>query len=102
MMAHTKGPWKTFVTDWGVNKVTCDEFLGTQVLEIASLYVAPGFSSVEDNARLIAAAPELLEACEALVELVNDLKSGYTFRDSDNFPTLDKARAVIAGAKGTS
>jgi hypothetical protein len=47
-----------------------------------------------DNARLIAAAPDLLEACEALLE-------AYEFTIAPmHSEAIDKARAAIAKAKG--
>ena len=51
----------------------------------------PGNTEAEYNGYLIAAAPELLEACQRLVALIDD--------DS---PSVDYARKAIANAKGAT
>lgn len=81
MNEHTKGPWEVVRTDGGIivrtesaKKTRCG----------ASRYAAIGGFDRSDpeqlaealaNARLIAAAPELLEALEALVDDINALVS---------------------------
>ena len=55
---------------------------------------------VEANARLIAAAPELLEALQELCEIVEDAIEQKSAKDLDSF-TLQPARAAIAKATGT-
>ena len=83
MSKHTQGPW---------------------VFEYGSIYTPTGkqvcrpcdkktqtYKNWEANARLIAAAPELLEACQALL----------TYHDYEGYAeAADKARAAIAKAKG--
>ena len=54
---------------------------------------------VEANARLIAAAPELLEALQELCEIVEDAIEQKSAKDLDSF-TLQLARAAIAKATG--
>ena len=54
---------------------------------------------VEANARLIAAAPELLEALQELCEIVEDAIEQKSAKDLDSF-TLQPARAAIAKATG--
>jgi hypothetical protein len=86
-MSHTPGPWK---------------------LERKSVLIpifpphewAEAYGGSEANARLIAAAPELLEACVgALAEIeASSLSEGYFFADD---PTIiEKLKKVIAKAKG--
>ena len=58
------------------------------------------FRSHEANARLVAAAPELLEALKTLVTeiILSDVDMGYI--DSHFMPHIEKARAAIAKATG--
>lgn len=50
------------------------------------------------NVHLIAAAPELLEACEALLRFNTELCEDINV--STNYPSAQKARVAIAKAKG--
>jgi len=54
---HTKGPWKVSPEDWSIYNIEN----GPRDTKIASLRY---LDNVEANARLIAAAPDLLEACK--------------------------------------
>ena len=54
---------------------------------------------MEDNAHLIAAAPDLLEALQELCEIVEDAIEQKSAKDLDSF-TLQPARAAIARATG--
>lgn len=85
---HTKGPWKAIYdeqeNDWDI-EVDGDRWNG----------IAPGIDREED-ARLIAAAPDLLEALEI-----------YMAAENQRIPIqgtgfITKARAAIAKAKGGS
>ena len=80
---HTPGPW--FVSD-----------LVRQSVEIgASVVRMPIGKHDAADARLIAAAPELLEALEAMVDDVDNDAPGA-------FSGVQKARTAIAKAKGKS
>lgn len=76
MNKHTLGPWIMYPlkgNDWGINGFhKVDGFHNAQDCMLASVY------SVEANARLIAAAPDLLEACmtamPAVIALLDRLK----------------------------
>lgn len=59
-------------------------------------------AEAEANARLIAAAPDMLEALEGFVEMYVDFaESGDAgFFDAEETPQVIKARAAIAKAKG--
>lgn len=89
-ISHTPGPW----AHW---KVTIP-FLGWEILDstknrcgVARLTaVRP---EDEANARLIAAAPELLEACQFALECCQSLPG------KSNHPLAVKCRAAIAKAK---
>jgi hypothetical protein len=59
----------------------------------------------KENARLIAAAPELLEACEMQQRLIDDMLRFVGKMALQDYALLNeapiKARAAIAKAKGT-
>lgn len=85
-MTHTPGPWHVD----GLDKVRADKQLVARV--------APWHHYMEYNARLIAAAPALLEALEAITRkfyAVCDDESGV-----DDDPIYLNAEAAIALAKG--
>jgi hypothetical protein len=79
MSAHTPGPWTAIETpesshhDWRI--------------KATRLFIGVATDNSEADARLIAAAPELLEALEYLVSLGGG-------------DCLEPARAAIAKAKG--
>ena len=90
---HTPGPWKTrkgFFSD-AVEiykpKHLMKPFIPTEIAIIRS--EGP---EGEANARLISAAPELLEALQAFVKYADDV--------NDDSPEFDRARAAIAKATG--
>ena len=118
---HTKGPWivGTMVHDTDIDtQVSClKENEGTDK-EWTAIGVedADGFSEVialahPANASLIAAAPELLEACEASLGAVNAAeclgeKEGIG-KDTTKYPErikldaiVERVRAAIAKAEG--
>lgn len=66
---------------------------GTVVAKLSVLENSSGHSALVANTRLFAAAPELLEALEALLNLHDD-------GDYDGPDPAEQARAVIAKAKG--
>ncbi len=88
-MSHTKGPWTVSEQDGML--VGRSLIISSPHFVIAELF--PG--CLKANARLIAAAPALLEALEALVVLVTD----STERPDDS--DLAPARAAIASARGS-
>ena len=88
---HTPGPWQACdVGDYSDYDGRCRVILGDE-LRIAVILGDHDESAA--NARLMAAAPDLLasleEACDPL--------SGYLYG-----PALDRARAAIAKAKGAA
>lgn len=62
-MKYTPGPWETF------EMVTGAWALNSAVLNVGT-YEPGGAAAAESNARLIAAAPELLEACKEAMPLI--------------------------------
>lgn len=85
MSKHTPGPWE-FRKDDGWT-LFAD---GESIMGSATYY--PWVPSREADWRLIAAAPELLEALELVMKVC-----GFQRGDS---PTFDRAFAAIAKAKG--
>ncbi len=100
--AHTPGPW----TNEGQGDITGiernDDINGK--VDVCSVYLRTAPGRHEANARLIAAAPELLEALGNLVENQNAtwIASGFTDEQIQAMPYLKPARAAIAKATGAS
>ncbi len=102
VVSHTPGPWREGPTD-GIGqrgKLTIVDSLGLKVADCEARKVGLKFerSLPEDtaNARLIAAAPDLLATLKALIDLLNeDL-------DPDQCAAWDAAVAAIAKAEGRS
>lgn len=89
-MNHTPGPWEVEIPgEVDEHYAVLDCFGHT-----ASVYGHPEQTSVAlANARLIAAAPDLLDAVEELLIYLAD------WNDPDN-ETCQRARAAVAKAKG--
>lgn len=102
---HTPGPWKVHPRE-GMAR----SYYGTHVA--ASHYSTPGVSSGRDsvcdctgehqdaNARLIAAAPELLEALRTLVSRDFAYYGGFVMDCNITMEEVQRARAAIAKAEG--
>ncbi len=101
---HTPGPWVIGTSEgrvlsrwdgigyWEIANATVTDFRG----DSGEVYFAGG--AQEANARLIAAAPDLLEALEAMVADWGKLAS--VVKPLGEESSLRKARAAIAKAKG--
>lgn len=92
-VAHTPGPWRNA------------GLVGSGIWIKASKQIAVVYgprinASAEANARLIAAAPDLLAACEAILAALNsgDVAIGRLDPIEDEEPRL---RAAVAKARGT-
>ena len=93
MSKHTKGPWEIHTAQNGrtifqIGPCAPEEYAGSAWLDV----------SMED-ARLIAAAPELLEALEELEEAARQVMAGEMEASSIMIERM-KARAAIAKARG--
>jgi hypothetical protein len=102
MTQHTAGPWTIDESPspvYGSNGTLVAE--GVRIGGIATCYTTGTRSSDKNraNARLIAAAPELLEALKRLIELAEDPENE---RDSDLVEIIhwDHIRALITKAEG--
>lgn len=88
---HTQGPWK--------RGVTSPKIYGADGEPVARAWHDRDAIEREANARLIAAAPELLEALEAAeTALIKDMEDpeGFNWEQSGLLP---KIRAAIAKAR---
>jgi hypothetical protein len=104
-MTHTPGPWvfghvlkrPDLIT--AISEATEAEGKEWTIMRpLAAIHLRPGEKlsdpEIQANARLIAAAPELLEVCKAVI---------YTYENQDAASdTLDKAYAAVAKAEGRS
>lgn len=102
MTKHTKGPWgfgktgedsRLILGKGGKGNYVCRVQIHQTPRQYGMIYE----SEREANARLIAAAPELLEALTELADLVDAIREGEYRPDSF---TTQPARAAIAKAKG--
>lgn len=102
---HTPGPWgwqDGFSTTWVIRAMEAQYPLFTRSMEIIAEIPRPdndkrSFEETDANARLIAAAPELLEALRDTLAIAS-IKWGNL--DPDANTIMDKARAAIAKATG--
>lgn len=90
MSEHTPGPWRAETNGAGYWDIR------TRQRGIASIIPFPGTPSLDKaNARLIAAAPDLLEALRALLKDGEDLTQASQWGEH-----LEQASAAIAKAIG--
>lgn len=111
-LKHTPGPWefssptmagndRVIVEAHGFGSVAAISLNGAprhqSRLDVTSPYYQAQLATMEANARLIAAAPELLEACRQANDLLND---HFGIDDSDDAGNAvhDAIRAAIAKA----
>ena len=103
---HTPGPWKIEQGTNGDAVIThSDTELRSHVARIYAATLCPEHGTVEDNARLIAAAPDLLEALQAIAgKGIAGLPERFDDLTTVNVPVLVKAiwdaRAAITKATG--
>jgi len=91
-MKHTPGPWRI---RRGTAHLSCVEVEVQDGDSVATVYDGVmGIDNAEANARLIAAAPDLLEALKALEVLFSPC-----VRDSTQADWIDRARAAIKKAE---
>lgn len=104
---HTPGKWlaaakPSSVVGWPVvaapmGQVICDvAIINKKPDHISDGEFSAYYAQVEANARLIASAPDLLEALEEFSRVYDGMEDG----SGEMCPTLIKARAAIARARG--
>ena len=105
MSAHTPGPWTCRV----LNSDDTVAVIRAGTLQIAAIGYAPGFAE-EANARLIAAAPDLLAALRQVLEVLEGRADVRDGEDGMQLPNEamsilnecgDTMRAAIAKAERT-
>ena len=87
MSKHSLGPWFSQYDDNGFYKI------GSEAVGLNIAFTFGEYDTDEANARLIAAAPDLLKVLEVIVATEHE-RHGY------NPFWTDQARAAIAKAKG--
>lgn len=93
MSAHTPGPWRYWPCR--IDSSTGMENYTQFVNHEGHVFRAPLRYLREEDARLIAAAPELLEALKSLIDMDVAYNRGPVVEDA-----VTKARAAIAKAEG--
>jgi hypothetical protein len=87
MSKHTPGPWKAIAAGPREVRLKRDHWeIGSETTRRG---VAYAFGGDDANAKLIAAAPELLEACKTLTE--------WFRREHEGFPNAGQVRTTPAG-----
>jgi hypothetical protein len=106
MSEHTKGPWQTKAEEVGVDYI---RVRGTRLggrYKVANVICPTSDDRDKEetraNARLIAAAPKMLEACQLIVKYdecdqQNSIELMNAYADA-----LDAARAAIQSAQGNT
>ena len=102
MNKHTPGPW--FVDHKSPFLVRAgDDIDGRHIAHIGPANYTPRFDVDEPNAKLIAAAPDLLEAAQLALQIaeswIHDQLDGTSAIDGALLH-LDPVRAAIARARG--
>ena len=97
--AHTPGPWNCNRSSASGYDIVCSENSPTDVCVISRRDKTTG--EIDANARLIAAAPELLEALREFVSLMPSAEGLGGHAPIGAFQIVaDLARAAIAKAEG--
>lgn len=102
MSKHTPGPWELRESAAAGRKVVASPRLGLIAILAEHDVGEAEWIQDEANARLIAAAPDLLAACKALLPMAEDdlFQYGGGLHAGDSDPTILAARAAIAKAEG--
>jgi hypothetical protein len=87
----TAGPWKRYERTDGGFVITTQK--GLSPVSIANVIIRRDLHEFEANANLLAAAPELYEACEAALNMVET---------DQGPPNWDLLRAALRKARGQS
>lgn len=108
MAKHTPGPWHVW-TDKALDdtpyikvyqRTPDDEHITVCTMGVSDGEVWGGYAGEEEDALLIAAAPDLLKACEALIEAQRRASAGETGGFGLYHDAVELARAVVEKLKG--
>lgn len=119
-VGHTPGPWNCNRASAGGHNIIVSEVAPVDVCVVSRANKDP--SEIDANARLISAAPELLQACQTFAEWLRREEAGFDHEAHDrNTPegeaawrqwydgnlaicdrAQDQARAAIAKATGSA
>lgn len=91
MSDHTPGPWQATGAE-PADGVDCWWLIGADRRDIGTINGGQGDATPQANARLIAAAPDLFDALEGMLEMHGS--------DIEEAAARQKARAAIAKARG--
>lgn len=95
MSKHTPGPWKYFEGSVTVGVARNSPETGDVALIATICSTRPEASA---NARLIVAAPELLEAAKTIYQMLTAMDQPLP--DLDNMPFIDALHRAITKAEG--
>lgn len=102
MIPHTPGPWVLEDNDLQRKVFVASRHLGYPTY-IVSFGQRSNWDAVDEaNARLIAAAPELLEALNALLDYSPDLDTPSEIEAEKWVALKEHARSIVAKVKGES
>lgn len=101
--AHTPGPWRAAIGDdwrprYGENRdFVCVEHAVYDAIDVYALAASQSAEEHFGNARLIAAAPDLLAACQALMAIDDDSPT----RETDQLAAEIQIHLAVCKATGT-
>jgi hypothetical protein len=97
--AWTPGPWRVEPKDGGTFNVVAGPDYFTRVF-VAFMGADPEHGDIEANARLIATAPDLLEAATTALESLLAIRFALAGEVQENDPAIAKLEAAITRALG--
>lgn len=102
MRKHTEGPWKVSGnTELCITDVDdFSRFIGSASIMGSNNNFKESYEEAKSNARLMSAAPEMLQALEIIYEHWNNEDNAYYGMDGELFPIMKTVKQAIAKAKG--
>jgi hypothetical protein len=97
---HTPGPWKLEITDTGFRVIYSDSTLRSHIAALHEAALCEEHGDTFANARLIAAAPQMLEALRAALEAMGDTYDARDAAGTEGEQLRDQIAEAIAAATG--